>query len=356
MLKSLIIPVALVLLAAASCSKGSSSPAPQPTPPPDPTQDTSFITHVAFPVGAAINVSLLRNSLSYRNLVTKEFKSITAETAMKFSQMHPGPNTYFWTDADYLVSYAQQYNKRIHGHTLIWHNSMPAWVTDFVGDSAAWENLFKTHIQTVVTHFKGKVASWDVVNEVLNDDGSLRNSIWLQKLGSGYIARAFQYAHAADPDALLFYNEYGHEYSSTKRTAIINLVTNLKNAGVPIHGIGMQMHTRYTQTDANLAAAISTAAQTGLKVHISELDISVNPDNNQNLTFNSLLEQQQALKYKYIVSAYKAIPEAQKFGITQWNVTDGDSWLTSSKPDWPLPFNSNYKRKAAYKAIIEAAK
>lgn len=347
---------ALVVLLSSGCSKGSSTPAPAPPPPVAPSDDSSLITMVPFHYGAAVNVNLMKANTSYRNLVTKEFKSLTPETVMKFSQLHPGPNTWFWTDADYLVNFAQQNNKRVHGHTLVWHNALPNWLTSFVGDSAAWENVLKTHIQTVVTRFKGKVASSDVVNEAILDDGTLRNSIWLQKLGSGYIARAFQYAHEADPAAVLFYNDYGNEYSATKRTAIISLVNTLKNAGVPIHGIGMQMHTRYTQTDANLAAAINTAAQTGLKVHISELDISLNPDDNPNLSYNSLLEQQQAFKYKFVVSTYKAIPEAQKFGITQWNVTDGDSWLSSTKPDWPLPFSANYKRKAAYKAIIEGAK
>lgn len=356
MLKTIsFIAVCAIISFTAACNKKGDNNDPQ-TPGPATGKDTSLQTHVPFHFGAAVNVNLLRNNNSYRTLVTREFKSLTAENAMKFQGLHPDLATFNWVDADYLVNYAAQNNKRVHGHTLIWHNSLPSWVTNFSGDEAAWENMFKTHIQTVVAHFKGKVASWDVVNEAIAEDGSLRKTIWLQKLGPGYIARAFQYAHEADNTALLFYNDYGHEYGVTKRTAILKLVNDLKAAGVPVHGIGLQMHTRYNQTESNWTAAINTAQQTGLKVHISELDIAMNPDNNASLVFTSLLAEQQALKYKYIIAAYNKIPDAQKFGITTWNVTDGDSWIPGfyKRPDWPLPFGANYKRKPAYKAIIEA--
>lgn len=319
---------------------------------------TGSLKSMPFPFGAAVNAALLKSNANYRALVVKEFGSITAENAMKFGALHPAQNTYTYTDADEIVALAVADGKRVHGHTLNWYKSLPAWVTNFSGTTADWENLLKTHIQTVVGHFKGKVASWDVVNEAFEDDGTYRQSIWVQKLGTDYIARAFQYANQADPDALLFYNDYGHEYSATKRTAIINLVNNLKSRGIPIHGIGMQMHTRYNQTDANISAAIAAAASTGLKVHISELDIALNPDGVQTLTYNASLADLQAAKYKYIVQTYNAIPKAQQFGITTWNVTDGDSWIPTeySRPDWPLPFNSNYERKAAYQGILDGVK
>jgi endo-1,4-beta-xylanase len=300
----------------------------------------------------------MRNNPKYNAVVTKEFNSITPENAMKFVALHPAENTFSWTDADYLVSFAQANNKRVHGHTLNWYISLPAWVTNFVGDSAAWENLLKTHIQTVVTHFKGKVTSWDVVNEAFNDDGTLRNTIWVQKLGADYIARCFQYANQADPDALLFYNDYGQEYSPAKRTAIINMITSFKNRGIPIHGIGLQFHIVYTQSDASISATINSAAATGLKVHISELDIRLNTGLVTGLTLSYSLAEQQAAKYKYIVQTYKAIPASQQFGITTWNVGDADSWIPSwqNAPDWPLIFDVNYLRKPAYRAIVEGAK
>lgn len=320
--------------------------------------DTVLHKMMPFPMGASLNINLMKTNTKYSGVVTKEFNSITAENAMKFGGLHPSPTTYFWNDADYLVNFAQTNNKRVHGHTLVWHNSLPSWVTNFVGDSAAWENLLKNHIQTVVGHFKGKVASWDVVNEDFEDTGVPRNSIWRQKLGNDYIARCFQYARQADPDVLLFYNDYGHEYSTAKRTAIINMLASFKTRGIPVDGIGMQFHITYTQTDANIAAAINAAAATGLKVHISELDVRLNTNKNKALTFTSTLAEQQAAKYKAVVKAYNAIPKNQQFGITTWNVGDADSWIPSwqDAPDWPLPFNATYGRKSAYKAIIDGVK
>ena len=232
-------------------------------------------------------------------------------------------------------------------------------MTNFSGDSIAWENMLKTHIQTVVAHFKGKVASWDVVNEYFNDDGTIRTSVWVKNLGPDYIARCFQYARQADPDAILFYNDYGHEYSSAKRTAIANLISSFKTRGIPIHGVGMQFHMTYTQTDANINAAMAFAAGTGLKVHLSELDIRLNTNKLQTLVFTDALAAQQAARYKFVVQAYNAaIPKAQQFGITTWNVGDADSWVPSwqGAPDYPLPFDANYLRKPAYKAIIEGGK
>ncbi len=341
-----------------ACSKSKNEEKPVSPPDPPVTEEVSLQKKLPFPFGAAVNINLLKNNSAYREVVTTEFNSLTAETAMKTATLHPQQNTFNWTDADYLIEFARQNNKRIHGHTLIWHQSLPSWITNFQGDAAAWEDLFKTHIQTIVSHFKGKVVSWDVVNEAFDDDGTLRNSLWLQKLGPDYIARAFQYAHEADPDALLFYNDYGHEYGPTKRTAILNMVNDLKSRSIPVNGIGLQMHTRYTMADNNLANAINTAAQTGLKVHISELDIAMNPDNNQNLTFTASLADQQAQKYKFIVKTYNAIPKSQQFGITTWNVSDADSWIPGNynRPDWPLPFDNAYKKKPAYQGILDGAK
>ncbi|MBS1567129.1 MAG: endo-1,4-beta-xylanase [Bacteroidetes bacterium] len=344
----------LSLLLAAACSKDKTTTTPQPVTP----ADTSLQKMMPFPFGAAVNVSLLKNRPAYLQVVTKEYNSLTPEVAMKIAALHPSQNTYSWTDADWLVDYAVQNKKRVHGHTLVWHQSLPSWVTGFQGDSAAWEDLLKTHIQTVVAHFKGKVGSWDVVNEAFEDDGTMRKSVWYTHLGPDFIARCFQYAHAADPAALLFYNDYGHEYSVAKRTAIINMVTDLKNRGIPIHGIGLQMHTRYNMSTSNIAAAINAAAATGLKVHIAELDIALNPNNDLSLVLTPALLAQQAQQYKFVVQTYHAIPAAQQFGITTWNVGDLDSWIpaTYKRPDWPLPFDSNYGRKQAYYGILEGGR
>ncbi len=347
----------LVILFSACSKKDTTTGTITPTPTPVPVVDTVLYKMMPFSVGAAVNVTLMKNNTKYSGIVTKEYNSVTPENAMKFATLHTAQNTYNFTDADYLVSYAQANGKRVHGHNLIWYTSLPSWVTSFVGDSTAWENLMKTHIQTVVAHFKGKLASWDVVNEDFDDNGVQRNSIWKQKLGSDYIARCFQYAREADPSALLFYNDYGHEYSSAKRTAIVNMISNFKARGIPIDGIGMQFHMTVSTSDANITAAITSAASTGLKVHISELDIRINPSAVQGVVYTTTLGDQQALRYKYVVKTYNALPAAQKFGITTWNVTDADSWIPGwqGAPDWPLPFDANYLRKPAYKGIIEGA-
>ncbi len=356
----LLFSVTILLFA---CSKkdgqggGNVTPVPVTPPPVVVVADTSLYKVMPFNVGASVSVSLMKNNAKYNGVVTKEYNSITAENAMKFDALHPSENTYSWADADYLVDYAVANNKRVHGHTLNWYTSLPSWVTNFVGDSIAWENLLKTHIQTVVTHFKGKVSSWDVVNEAFNDDGTMRNSIWVQHLGSDYVARCFQYAHEADSTVLLFYNDYGNEYSSAKRTAITNMINDFKSRKIPISGIGMQFHMTYTQSDANIIAAISAAAATGLKVHISELDIRLN-SNKDKTSFTAQLATEQADRYKFVVKTFNAIPAAQQYGITTWNVGDADSWIPNwqGAPDWPLPFDANYLRKPAYRAMIEGAK
>lgn len=318
--------------------------------------DTTLQGFSPFSFGAAVNVNILKSNPQYRALIAREFNSVTAENAMKFAALHPAQYSYSFVDADTLVNFAILHNKRIHGHTLIWHNSLPAWVTNFSGDSTAWENMFRSHIQTVVLYYKNKVASWDVVNEAFNDDGTLRSSVWLDHLGPNYIARAFQYAHAVDPAALLFYNDYGHEYSTQKLMAIRNLATTLIAAGVPVHGLGLQLHIHKNTSNNNISAALDSMLATGLVVHIAELDVAMNPENNQLLTYNATLASQQFAKYKFVSRIAKKIAPEKFYGITTWNVTDADSWIPGfyNRPDFPLPFNSSYQKKLAYQGIKDA--
>lgn len=351
-----------VMIITQGCIKGQENPV---FPAPDlviPIEEgVTLKGELPFPFGAAVSNGLLRNRVAYRETVIKECNSITSENAMKFAQLHPGENTYTFDEADYLVNFAEQNGMRVHGHTLIWHKNPPAWVQNFQGDAAAWDQLLKTHIQTVVGRYKGRIKSWDVVNEAISDNGGVlrtTESIWYQKLGEAFIEKSFIYAHEADPDALLFYNDYGHEFGPTKRTAIINLVNKLKDKGVPIHGIGLQMHTNSNQSNQNLADAINTASATGLKVHIAELDIAMNPGNIQDLVYSAGLAQQQKAKYEFVVKTFNAIPKNQQYGITTWNVGDADTWIRGeyNRPDWPLPFNDNYERKAAYQGILDGVK
>jgi endo-1,4-beta-xylanase len=345
------------LLISASCKKSA-------TPTPDATSSTnnnqSFVpitlqSKAKFPMGAAIDPTLLQSNATYRDIIKIEFNSITIENMMKMGNIQPNRGQFSYEKANVIVDYALQNNKRVHGHTLVWHESMPSWVNSFQGDSLAWENLFKTHIQTVVSYYKGKVTSWDVVNEAFNDNGTLRETIWSNRLGKDYVARAFRYAREADPNVLLFYNEYGQEYATAKLNAMIAMAEDFKKRGIPIDGLGLQMHISINTSDVGIQNAIAQSAKTGLKIHISELDIQLNPDNQTiNIPTTEMLEKQR-LKYRTVVKAYNTLPASQKHGITQWNVGDADSWVRSylKRNDFPLPFNINYQRKPAYDGILE---
>ncbi|WP_080905532.1 endo-1,4-beta-xylanase [Parabacteroides sp. Marseille-P3160] len=316
-----------------------------------PTAHIENLRQAPYPIGAAINVNTLKNNSEYRNAVIKEMSSVTAENAMKMNTISEGRRQYNFEDADYLVNFAQENNMRVHGHTLIWYKHTPGWISDFSGNTEEWKTIMKEYIQDVVGRYKGKVTSWDVVNEIIDDQGELRDCIWLQKIGPEYIELAFRYAHEADPDALLFYNDYGHEYSDTRRYAVNYIADSLAKKGVPIHGIGLQMHTNINRSVDDLRYAITAAAITKLKVHVSELDVAVNPEK-KNITFTTDLALKQKDSYRAVMKAMMDIPQDQQFGVTMWGVHDPSSWL-SNNPDWALPFNNNFERKPAYEGILQ---
>ncbi|MBV8389418.1 MAG: endo-1,4-beta-xylanase [Mucilaginibacter sp.] len=334
----------------------------------EPQQFITLQSTASFPMGSAVNSPRIKGSYYYQGTLTTEYNSITPDYELKFDWTEPQNGVYNYTDGDFLVAFAAQHHIRVHAHNLIWHQALPNWVINFQGDSVAWENLFKTHIESEAAHYKGQVASWDVVNEAIrDDDGTLRNqdvnpgdgSIWRRHLGPDYIARAFQYAHEADPQALLFYNDYGQEWNSVKLDSMIALVVGLKNRGVPISGIGMQMHIDINADNAGITTALKKLAATGLKVHISELDISVNPGNDPNIVFTSALQIAQAGKFQFIAETYRAtVPAAQQYGITTWEFSDADSWIPAffHRKDWPLSFDSLYKKKPAYYGLLKGLK
>ena len=307
-----------------------------------------------FPVGAALNISKMKSSAVYVATAKGEFNSLTAENAMKMIHLAPSSrDNYSWTDADYLVNFAEANHIRVHGHCLVWHNSLPSWVSNYTGSKEEWKTLLRNYITTVVARYKGRIASWDVVNEALLDDGTPRQTIWMTKIGWEYVALAFQYAHEADPDAVLFYNDYGQEYSNVKLAAINDTVKSLISRGVPIHGIGLQMHTNINQSAENMVNAIGKTALTGLKVHVSELDIALNRDKKPEYVVNATDLNTQKSRYRSIAAAMCLIPKAQNWGITTWGVGDNDSWLRSS-PDYPLLFDGDYKQKKCYSGMQEA--
>jgi len=334
----------------AACSDDDETTPPPATEPP--MVEIDNLREAPYPIGGAIGLEQLKSNEKYRQTVIKEMSSISAENAMKMDAISRGKGNYFWDDADYIVNFAIENNMRVHGHTLIWHNATPSWVQYYSGNKDAWKALMKEYIQDVMTHFKGKVISWDVVNEAFMDDGTYRSSVWYQKLGVEYIELAFQYAHEADPDAILFYNDYGQEYSHAKNVAINKMIDGLLAKNIPVHGVGFQMHTNIYQLEKNIAYALNTAASRNLKVHISEFDVGVNPEEKEDMEFTDDLAKKQKAIYRYAAKAMLNIPAELQHGITLWGVNDTYSWLNDI-PDWPLPFDKDFNRKTAYEGFLQ---
>lgn len=308
----------------------------------------------SYPIGTAIDVIELGYDSLYKSIATKQFNSFTPENIFKAEYIHPEPLRFNWSEADSLVSFSQNDNKRIHGHTLIWHQQLPKWILDYQGSTADWEQLMKVHIQTIITHFKTKVMAWDVVNEAFNEDGTLRNNIWKQKIGVGYIEKAFLYAREADPNVLLFYNDYNLESNPTKRNSVLALLNNLRNRGIKVDGIGIQMHiSTYYPEQTQIASSFQEIAADNYKVHVSELDISVNPLGKDIIPSETLFNEQADLLGNIVLN-YNKIPEQYQYGITFWGISDKNSWIRSfyNKEDYPLLYDDNYQPKPCYCKLI----
>lgn len=322
-----------------------------------------------FTMGVAVSPRSLKTDEA--GLVLKNFSSITPENAMKMGPIHPRENEYFWRDADSIVAFAKNNHLKIRGHNLCWHNQAPRWIfTNAAGDTVSKEVLLqrlKDHITTVVNRYKGSIYAWDVVNEAISDDPGeyLRNSTWLRICGEEYIAKAFAYAHEADPDALLFYNDY-KEINPVKRDKIYQLVKSLKDAGVPIHGVGLQGHwSIYEPSETELTNTIKKFADLGLKIQITELDISAYKkehgsrerraeDNNTEFTPGK--DAAQSEMYKRCFTVFEKYKK-QITGITFWNISDRYSWLDNfpvrGRKDYPLLFDKNLQPKKAFWEVVK---
>ena len=312
----------------------------------------------SFPIGAAVVKERLDND-TYSFVVNREFSSITPESSMKFGSLHPAKDRYDFVKADAIVAYAQAHNMRVHGHTLLWakDSGEPKWLLQFEGDKKAWDKLLKDHIYTVVKHFKGKIASWDVVNEAINDNGTWKNTIWYRKLGLDYIRRAFKYAHEADPNAKLFYNDYGQEYGYHKMTTILNLIDLAKKHNLRFDGIGFQMHFQLRMHTDLLRKSFQQIAEKGKLIHLSEFDINVKSGLPKGGFLSPNLNDLQSAKYKEIVKLYmEMVPAKLQWGITMWGVGDGDSYFYKygTQTSYPLLFDLQYNAKPSYKGFLEA--
>jgi len=309
-----------------------------------------------FPVGVATQSYYLQNG-EYADVVNSEFNSLTAEWEMKQNITAYDENLYNWEQADSIVAYGIRNGLRIHGHALLWHNAVPSWVDYFQGSDTEFEAMIKDYIQTVVLRYKGKIASWDVVNEAFEDSGSdWRNTIFRERMGDDYIEKCFVWAREADEDVLLFYNDFNLAYSESKMDAVIEMVENFKTRNIPIDGVGMQMHVGYNYpSNRKIENAVEKLVATGVKIHFSEVDIRTNILGGSNSLSNRRANQQ-AEKMQAITEIYNKIPADQQFGITFWGLRDNESWLLShyGNPEWALLFDEDYQRKVAHQGFLRS--
>ena len=300
-------------------------------------------------VGAAVQSGFLGNGL-YAGVVGHHFNYLTAEYEMKWDAIEHTRGTNDFGAGDAIVGFGQANGMQIKGHALIWHGSVPAWVGGL--SAADLRVAFENHIRSVADHFRGRVVAWDVVNEAVADDGSgLRDTVFRQKLGDEYIADAFRLARQADPQALLFYNDYGGEGLSQKSDRIYDLVQGLRAQGVPIDGVGLQMHVTATNppSDASIAANMRRLASLGLLVNISEMDVRIRDVPG---TTQARLDVQKSV-YHSIVGVCLAEPRCD--AVTFWGFTDAHSWIDQQfGADDPLLFDEQYAVKPAYYGVLDA--
>ena len=335
-----------------------------------------------FLIGAALN----RRQFSEEDtnsvaIIKKQFNTITPENILKWALVHPKPDTYDFAGPDQYVTFGEKYHMVVIGHTLVWHNQTPEWVfQDGHGNATDRETLVKRlreHILTVVGRYKGRIKGWDVVNEALNEDGTMRQSQWMKIIGEDYIVKAFEYAHEADPQAELYYNDYSLE-DEPKRNGAVKLIEKLKSQGVHISAIGLQGHDKLDwPTPKQLEATIAAFASLGLKVNITELDVDVLPsawahhgaDITQNVELQAKLnpygsglpdpvQQAQAKHYADLFAVflkYRNVIDR----VTFWGVTDASSWLNNwpvrGRTNYPLLFDREGRPKAAFDAVIRTA-
>jgi endo-1,4-beta-xylanase len=313
-----------------------------------------------FTMGVAVAPSSLEGDEGV--LIKKHFGSLTAENAMKMGPIHPNENTYNWEPADKIVNFAQDNGMKMRGHTLCWHNQVPAWLFVDGGGKPSKELLLKRlkdHITAVVGRYKGKIYAWDVVNEAIDDDDAkfLRESDWSSICGEDFIVKAFEYAHEADPNALLFYNDYNTEQPA-KREKIYNLLKKLLDAKVPVHGVGLQGHWSINDpSSTELANSIEKFASLGVQVQITELDVSVYEwGKTETPGFTAEREQKQLEQYKMIFEVLRK-HKTSLTGVTFWNISDKSSWLDNfpvkGRKNYPLLFDENLKPKKAYWEVVK---
>ena len=331
---------------------------------PTPTDGLKDTYKDYFMVGASVNIRNVTDADQIA-LIKREFNSITAENAMKPQPTEPKKGEFNWEDADRIANFCRQNGIKLRGHTLMWHSQIGSWMyQDEKGNLLSKEEFYanmKHHIQAIVNRYKDVVYCWDVVNEAVADSpvwpgrSELRESPMYKIAGEEFIYKAFEYAHEADPDALLFYNDY-NDAEPAKSQRIYNLVKRMRDAGVPVDGIGMQGHYNiYGPEMSDVDAAISLYSKVVKHIHITELDIRVNEDMGGALRFNQgsgqvtdwerILQQDQYVNLFKVLRKHKDVVDC----VTFWNISDKDSWLGAA--NYALLFDADYKPKRSYLAV-----
>lgn len=315
-------------------------------------------------MGVSVSPNSLRSDEA--GLIVRQFSSITPENAMKMRPLHPKENEYYWKDADSIVAFAKRNHLKIRGHALVWHQETPEWLfTDSTGKPAGKELVLqriKEHITTVVSRYKGSIYAWDVVNEAISDDKNdfYRRSKLYEICGEEFIAKAFWYAHAADPAAILFYNDY-NEIDPVKRAKIISLIKKLRTAGVPVSAVGLQAHWSIAEpTKEQLRETLEDFSSLGLPLQITEMDISLyrklpDPKHPKEMetdtTFTTGRETKQVKQYQMCFEMFRKYKQ-QITGVTFWDISDRHSWLDNfpvkNRKDHPLLFDENLRPKKAF--------
>jgi endo-1,4-beta-xylanase len=311
-------------------------------------------------IGTCVYYNAYRTDQTYSKIVKQDFNTLVAENEMKAQSLQPTRNGFSFSKADDMVKFAEENNMKMRGHVLVWHAQNPSWLSGGSWTRATLLQAMKDHITGVLTHFKAKnktVVEWDVVNEAFHNDatkGVLRTSFWQQIIGEDFIDSAFAYAHRADPDVLLFYNDYNTSNVNTKSTAIYEKCKKMLANGIPIHGIGFQSHQtleEYTpEFIASLKENFDRFAKLGLKISVTELDIRITTPSDQNEL------KKQADYYREYMETALANPACRTFMI--WGFTDAHSWVPGTFPGTgdALIYSSNYQPKAAYTSLLETLK
>jgi endo-1,4-beta-xylanase len=328
-----------------------------------------------FAIGTALNAAQIEEKEpNAAALVPQQFGAITPENIMKAEVIHPERNRYNFDLADKLVAYGQKHKLLVNAHTLIWHSQLPSFVRS-MKDADSVRSFFTDHITTIASRYDGKVYSWDVVNEALEEDGTLRKSIFLEKLGEDYIVEAFRLAQKAAPNTKLYYNDYNIEQPK-KRAGAIALIKKIQAAGVRIDGVGIQGHWRaYNIPLQDIEQSIQEFGALGVEVMFTELDLGVLPnpwdgdgaDVNQKATYNAkmnpyaggLPDSMQAKLTKGYEDLFRLFLKHQDkiSRVTFWGVNDGQSWLNDwpiqGRTNYPLLFDRQFEPKPAFYKVIE---